>query len=62
MASLEISVGKTCPPGEITRNISQVWCRYGGISAKLVNVESSLRIVWTCYANSGQTNQKYMRF
>ena len=62
MATLANSLRETCQPGEITRNISQVWCRYGGISANIVNVESNLRSVGTYYVNSGQNNQKYMRF
>ena len=55
MASLvSNSVGKTCKPGEITRNISQVWCGYGGVSAKIIIFESNLRIVGTYQVNSGE--------
>jgi len=52
MATLANSLRETCQPGEITRNISQVWCSYGGISANIVNVESNLRSVGTYYVNS----------
>jgi len=52
MASLVNYVGKTCQPGEITRNFSLVWYRYGGNLANILFFESNSRNVRTYYVNS----------
>ena len=62
MARLVNAVRKNCRPGETTRNIIEVWCSDGVFFATIIKFESNFRNVETYYVNSGQDNQKYMRF
>ena len=53
---------KNLPAWRNSQEYQLAWCRYGGISPKIVNLRFKLRNVGTCYVNSGQNNQKDMRF
>ena len=55
-------LGKNCQSRQINRNISEMRCRHGGISEKIIDWGSDFRTIGPYYANPGQNNQKYMRF